>query len=740
MIYYAHTRGGDKTDWQTVRAHLENTAELARILGSDSGTAPFAATAALLHDIGKYSQAFQRRLEGSTERVDHATAGAKETVRLFDRTPAQRILAGMLAYCIAGHHGGLMDYGSPVDCDTDGTLQGRLKRKLPEFEAYATEIDPGQLVLPERLPIRPLPGALGFSLAFFTRMIYSTLVDADFVETETFVNGKKPRGEYEDIPALAQRFAEFLRPFHQAESPINRRRTETLKACLARTDEPPGLFTLTLPTGGGKTFTSMGFALQHALRHGLKRIIYVIPYTSIIEQNAAEFKRSLGTNTVLEHHSNFDWSPGRRDGDSNAPVSGLNESYAKLRLAAENWDIPIVVTTSMQFFESLFASKKSRLRKLHNLAKSVILFDEAQMLPRDYLIPCLYAVAELVRNYGSSAVFCTATQPCIEPFLPKGMTTKELIPDPQEQFDFYRRVKVKRAGRLSDEALLERLGTQQQALCIVNTRKHARALFSGLAVDGRFHLSTLMCAAHRSQVIAEIRSRLKQRLACRVVSTQLLEAGVDLDFPVGFRALAGLESIIQSAGRVNREGKLSSADLFVFEPDSEHARFLPAYIRQSAAVARMVLEKYPDPVCIAAIQDYFGQLYDLHDPGAFDSQKVMACFEKGGTEPAFDFQTAAERFKLIDNDTTSVIIPYDEEAKRLIARLSSAEFPLSIIRALQPYTVNIFEPEYQALVAESAIDLYCERFAVLNQPSLYHPETGLLLPDTRGGKAIILEY
>lgn len=431
MAYYAHSNELDKTQWQTVREHLVNTAELALELSHDTHLSEFAYIAALLHDIGKYSLAFQKRLEGAHIKVDHSTAGVQEVKRLYAQDQKQKLMSTILAYCIAGHHGGLPDYGSEIDLGTEGTLNARIKKDVEDYRSYTQEIDTSKLVLPDRLPISPTTKDGGFSLAFFTRMIYSVLVDADFLETETFMNqGKKPRGGYAGIDLLNERLGVYLSQFKNPGNPINQQRTSTLEACLAKSVEKPGLFTLTVPTGGGKTYTSLAFALQHAVTHSLKRVIYVIPYTSIIEQNAAEFKKCLGEENVLEHHSNFDWGV-QKNATIDIEISDneTNNAINKLRLAAENWDIPIIVTTNVQFFESLFANRSSRCRKLHHIAKSVIIFDEAQMLPQDYLKPSLYAVYELVKNYGASAIFCTATQPVVEYFLPPEAKLTELSPD-----------------------------------------------------------------------------------------------------------------------------------------------------------------------------------------------------------------------------------------------------------------------------------------------------------------------
>ena len=742
MTYYAHSNELDKSRWQSVKIHLINTAELALSLGEDSGLSEFAYFAALLHDIGKYSQAFQKKLDGAHIKVDHSTAGAKEVIKIFGQNPKQQVMGTILSYCIAGHHAGLPDFGSEIDCETDGTLQARLKKNLNDYKNYTQEIDVSKLVLPEHIPIKPITKGCGFSLAFFTRMVYSILVDADFLETETFFNnGKKPRGEYAEIEVLCKKLNQYLlERFANPSSPINKQRTETLNTCIAKATDKPGLFTLTVPTGGGKTFASLAFAMNHAVRHGLKRIIYVIPYTSIIEQNAAEFKKCLGGENVLEHHSNFDWNQRLQGTDTEFYDDKTNNAIDKLKLATENWDIPIVVTTNVQFFESLFANRSSRCRKLHNIAKSVIIFDEAQMLPLDYIKPCLYTVYELVKNYGATAIICTATQPPLQQFLPKEAVLTEIIPDPQMLLKLYKRVQVKNVGKLSDAELTQRINDLQQVLCIVNTRKHAKGLFEGVIDDGRFHLSTLMCPVHRKKTIATIKARLELKQSCRVISTQIMEAGIDMDFPVGYRAISGLDSIIQAGGRVNREGERPSGTLFVFEPDSVFVKRTPAFIKQGAEVAKNILGKNEDPVCMEAIKAYYNLIYDLQGKNAFDNKGILDCFESGiQPELVFDFKTAAEKFKLIENATVAVIIPYDNEAYSILQKVRTGRFPLSFSRELQIYSVNIYEQEYQSLASVGAIDLYGDTYAVLNDSNYYNAETGLNIPQSDGGEAIFFD-
>jgi len=746
--FYAHTKDGkDKSEWQKLIDHLNRTANFAADFGRDAGIAELAKIAGLTHDIGKYSKEFQARLDGSGRKVDHATAGAKELTQLFKGVP-QESLATLLAYCISGHHTGLLDYGDSADLPGDGTLQARLKTEVCDYSAYKAELDLSKLEFPKWLNIHPLRLRLipdkpfkdhqGFSIAFLTRMVYSALVDADFQETEEFVQGKKPRGEHESIKALRDKCNNHLRQFDNPETDINRKRTETLKACLAKATEQPGFFKLTVPTGGGKTLASMAFALNHAAAHGLKRIIYVIPFTTIIEQNAGVFKDILGEENILEHHSNFDWEQKKRE-TIEVAEDQTKSVYVKLKLAAENWDIPIVVTTNVQFFESLFANKSSRCRKLHNIAKSVIIFDEAQMFPKDYMLPAMGAVWELVRNYGASAVFCTATQPKLEKFLPEGTQINELAPDPSALFDFYKRVEVKHLGKVSDADLIARLNNHEQALCILNTRKHTSGLFQMLKGEGNYHLSTLMCPAHRKQKLAEIRKRLDSGKPCRVVSTSLMEAGIDVDFPLGYRALAGLDSINQASGRVNRNMKRALGEMFVFEPESEFIKKTPRYIAQGVEVTRGVLRDHSDaPISIPAIEAYFERLYALKEPRDFDYQDILGEFRlASNSQPIFNFAKVAENFHVIEDVTQTVIIPIDEEAMKLIEELKFTQFPSSTLRKLQPYTVSIYQGEFEALSNKGVIETIADAYAVLSDvENYYSPHTGLLVPASGGGDGL----
>lgn len=438
MIYFAHSKDGQhKSEWQTLKNHLEAVSDLSYSFAGKFGAWNFGKAVGLLHDIGKYSKEFQRRLEGERLTVDHSTAGTQEAEKIYGKA-----LGHVLAYTIAGHHSGLPNCGSVAD---DSSLLGRLaKLSLPEYSIYKNEVNSLPVQKDLAFPIHPTPGSYGFSVQFFIRFLYSCLVDADFLDTEAVLNQSNAvlRSIHTSIKELLSSLDTYLdkKCSEAADTQINKWRTKILAACRDKAMDKPGFFTLTVPTGGGKTLSSLAFALKHAVSHGMERVIYVIPFTSIIEQNAAVFKDILGYENVLEHHSNFQYT----DSDDEDGT----DIFKKLKLSTENWDAPVIVTTNVQFFESLFANHNSKCRKLHNIAKSVVILDEAQMIPTAFLKPCLSALTELVTNYGVSIVLCTATQPAIKELLPVGMNPIEIAPDPKHLCDVFRRVTVANVGEL----------------------------------------------------------------------------------------------------------------------------------------------------------------------------------------------------------------------------------------------------------------------------------------------------
>ena len=497
--YLAH-RAEDGRE-QSVLEHLRRTAAMSSKFAAAFGAGPQGELAGLAHDIGKYSEAFQRRLEGSADRVDHSTAGAVECVKLGQVTAA---------FAVAGHHGGLPDGGAQGDDKEKGSFHGRMRRavegKLEPCEAWREELS---LPSPPQPFIDPGDTAEGM---FFTRMLYSCLVDADYLDTEEFMSkGGVQRPVGEPIEKLEEKLLDYISGWFPPTTALNESRCAILRQCLEQGEScAPGLFTLTVPTGGGKTVASLAFALSHARAKGLKRVIYVVPYTSIIEQNAGVFRKILGEKNVLEHHSGVQYDP---EGES-TPQTVL------MSRATENWDVPLVVTTAVQFFESLFSNRPSQCRKLHNLAGSVVIFDEAQMLPIPYLRPCVYAISQLVAHYKVSAVLCTATQPALDglfrEFIP-GQAIKELCPPELRNREVFRRVSFRRAGTLSLQELAGEISAQEQALCIVNSRKTAHELYRLLPSEGSYHLSTLMYPAHRKAVLKEIRERLRwYKLPCGI--------------------------------------------------------------------------------------------------------------------------------------------------------------------------------------------------------------------------------
>jgi CRISPR-associated helicase Cas3/CRISPR-associated endonuclease Cas3-HD len=729
-MYYAHsTPNPDKSDWQLLSDHLTNVAKLSRNFADDFNAGDLAYVSGLLHDLGKYSPDFQSRLEGSGIRVDHSTAGAQEARKIFQNGLKP---AGIFsAYVIAGHHGGLPNFGSPVE----GLCERLHRENIPDYLAYQKEIAldfPGDL----NFQRRSKRNTLGLSYSFFTRMLYSCIVDADSLDTEAFTSPAKTsiRAQYDSFETLRENFENVMLEKNSGakDSLINRERKNIFTQCIEAGSLPPGFFTLTVPTGGGKTLSSMAFALEHLKTHNLKRIFYVIPYTSIIEQNAKVFRDIFGNRNVLEHHSNFDPETVKSpDGD---PIS------ESLRLATDNWDMPIVVTTNVQFFESLFSNKRSRCRKLHNLAKSVIILDEAQMLPTGYLLPCLAALSELVRNYGATIVICTATQPKLEKLFMEHLDPKISIheimqsPGPEALYDSLNRVDVTPLEHPVDDAeLSNRLIQHKQVLCIVNTRKHARILFDSIKEFGHcYHLSARMCPVHRRKMIKEIKELLIDGKDCRVISTQLIEAGVDIDFPVVYRAMTGIDSIAQAAGRCNREGKLpEKGKTYIFKSAEPHGK-ATSWQNLVAEVGEMALAGSDDPLSLSTVADYFRRLYHFKEDGGLDEKKILPALEERAGELAFPFEEIATLFRIIETGTKDVIIPFDENARSKVLELRSTDFPWKYIRELQGYTVSIYSNEFRELERMNMVETIADRFYVLRSCEGYSDETGLKLRQDAG--------
>lgn len=712
MTFYAHsTKDADKANWQLLEDHLANVARLASKFAESFRASEWGYVSGDQHDTGKATAQFVLRLEGNPVRVNHSIYGA----RLVQEQGGRFGL--LLSYVIAGHHGGLPDGGFQ-----EGQLHYRLK-----YERVPADVSPLQVAAcPNTLkpPFTKIPEHPGFALSFFTRMVFSCLTDADFLDTEAFCNPEKASArsgrQGSGIAALRDvlnaRIDELAR--NAPPSRVNDVRKMVLDDCRACASESPGFFSLTVPTGGGKTLSSMAFALDHAVRHDLRRIIYAIPFTSIIEQNAKIFSSMFGQDNVLEHHCNY------RSKDEPE-----EHGYDRWRgLAAENWDAPVVVTTNVQFFESLFSNKPSRCRKLHNIARSVIVLDEAQAIPTEFLEPCLCALKELVEHYGCSVILCTATQPAVDDESLREKVrlhhVREIITAPQQLYADLRRAEVNLVGRLTDVELAARLDGHKQVLCIVGTKLQAQTVFTLLHERaGAFHLSTNMYPEHRRRVLDTIRQRLADRLPCRVVSTSLIEAGVDVDFPVVYRAMAGLDSIAQAAGRCNREGRLEGpGQVVVYEPEKPPR--MP-WMQLCASRAMETLRTLPegDPLGLEAMRRYFGLLYDV---GELDKKSIIKRLNMGANKDlVFKFKEIASDFRLIDDEGTALIIPKEPEAEELVRQLRFVEYPRPVLRKLQQYSVTVRHRELERLRSAGAIEMIGDAYPVLRNLAAYSEDVGL---------------
>jgi len=755
----AHSQNKDG-NCHGLTAHLDKVAALAATHSSEWGDTIWAGLAGAWHDLGKARAGFQKHIsldpdahiEGrvpGTEKT-HSAAGAlhasTEFGRLLDARSADA-LARVLQYLIAGHHAGLANWQPK---DGHGGLAPRLANAAAQTEyqeALRGLAEAGETLraAPDATTLaaaaRALLGQrepLARSLAL--RMLFSALVDADFLDTEAHFNADKAarRASFPPIARYAEQLQAHLADLAgrvqasgQTDTAVMRARAEVQQACIAQAAQPPGVFTLTVPTGGGKTLSSLAFALEHARQHGLRRVVYAIPYTSIIEQTASVFAGIFGAEQVIEHHSQAD----------SAPSSDTTAS----RLACENWDARLIVTTNVQLFESLFASSTSRCRKLHRLAGSVIVLDEAQMLPPEFLQPILDTLNVLLARYRISLVLCTATQPVLtsrSAFDPRqalrGLPDPRPIVEPGPLFSTLRRTEIHWPPDLHTiadlPALAECLLQEPCALAILNTRADAMELAKLLPRDSMRHLSAAMCGAHRAQVITEIRDLLKAGVPLHVVSTQLIEAGVDVDFPVVWRALAGLDSIAQAAGRCNREGRRAQGDVHVI------VRPIPKPLAQLRMAADTTIslhaEGLTDALAPVAFERYFRAFYARQN---LDKHQIVDLLSERSGSMEFNFRSAADKFRLIDDEgQSSLLIPLHrlmdghEQLAPLIAKLEAGEADRWLLRSVQRYVLNIRERQLNELLRHgtgSIKPLACGLY-LLEDDTRYDHRFGLLPRDS----------
>jgi CRISPR-associated endonuclease/helicase Cas3 len=683
MPHYAHSlKDKPQSEWHLLNEHLESTAERAERFAS-----PFAKDwgrlAGLLHDAGKYQKAFQNYLAATGDhtgpKVDHSTVGA---------LIAKDKRAAPLAFVIAGHHAGLAD---KLD------LLARLENKA---ELLQEARDSGMPESLESFDPPKDPPLRGTALALWTRFLFSALVDADYLDTESFMKNTERDIPAADLQALATQLGSWLdeKIAGSDPTPVNLLRARVLEDCRAAASLPRGMFTLTVPTGGGKTLSSLSFALLHAVKHNMRRVIFVVPFTSIIDQTAQTYRDILGPDSIIEHHSNLD-----RD----------KETVAN-QTACENWDAGIIVTTSVQFFESLYANRTSRCRKLHRIADSVVVFDEVQTFEPTLLEPIKEVLRNLVQPFGVSAVFCTATQPTLN------LGTTEIIKDPAREFEVVRnrcRIRMPDSEEpVTWDQIADELRNDHQALAIVDRRADAEQL-AKLVGDTCIHLSARMCPAHRLETITRIKTTLKDRNEpCLVVSTQLIEAGVDLDFPVVYRAFAGAGSMAQAAGRCNREGtRPQDGELRIFFPVKPPPRgILRIGAERAAALWKEGKLDLTEP---ATFKEYYRRLYNSleRDPGVLAAERDL-CFKE-----------SAELFKMIEDVGVQIIAPYGDAEDKL-RQLDFTGINRKAMRRLQPFLVTLYRQEIDLLRKAGAIMPIaegCEVWRVLPQfKRIYDPSFG----------------
>jgi len=747
--YIAHIKKEDKSDqWANAHElseHLHSTAKFAKEFAKFTSS-DWAELAGRWHDLGKYRKRFQDyiRIQSGYEaenahiengkRAPHSTAGAIHAAQLFP--PG---LGHILSYLIAGHHAGLPDWDGGK-----GSLKYRLIDGMDEYQQALAENIPVDILQGE-CPALPEVARSVETISLWMRMLFSCLVDADFLDTELYMQPEKSvqRNTAISIEILQTRFSDKIKKLQKNSLPssLNNIRNTILSECHKAAEWKQGLFSLTVPTGGGKTLSSLAFALKHARIQNkksirIKRIIYAIPFTSIIEQNADVFREFIGDDAVLEHHSSLDVEP--------------NKENSQSRLAAENWDAPLIVTTNVQLFESLFASRTSRCRKLHNIVNSIIILDEAQQIPRDFHAPITQIMQQLSNHFGVTWVLCTATQPVLNEskntfgqVLLKGLKdVREIVSNPVELSQQLKRVEVTLPSvdepKLSWKDLAVKLKSENCVLAIVNTRKQARELFELLPDDkNNLHLSANMCAQHRTQIIEQIKTRLKQRRygdqrPLRVISTQLIEAGVDVDFPVVYRSMAGLDSIAQSAGRCNREGKLKMGKVIVFNAEQMSP---PGFLKQGEEITRelIISGQLDEPLSPESFEKYFSLMNTRGDRDKHDILGLLRASQSNDAPLAIQFREAAKRFRLIDNNGVSIIVPFkpeDSEPSPIEAWISQLESNPSqkwVYKKLQRYTVSITENMAKQFQANGCLDVRAGLFVLLE--SFYHSLWGVDAPD-----------
>lgn len=727
MEYYAHTR--EDGERQTVKAHLEGVSKLAEGFSVDF-LKPLAKKAAFDHDLGKYALKYQWRLDDDNIKFSHAACGALEYKKFADKNDCfASLFAPLMEYCIAGHHTGLMDGGTDADNSDSPTLSGTLKRGNEytgdsDYSAYATEIEFATLTQEEITPpynelcSAKDPTELIERYAFFTKFVFSCLTDADFLDTEIFCNKNVERGMSGDFEKALDKLNRELSDM-PSDNPLRQARSRIQQQAFDNSVNKSHISILDMPTGSGKTLCSLKLALES----GKKRIIYVIPYTSIIEQTANKFEKMFGdVLPVLQHHSNYSY-----DGNTEEE----KKTVEKLKRTCENWDAPLIITTSVQFFQSIYHYKGSALRKFHNLRDSVIVFDEIHLIPTELLRPCLKAVGYITKYLNSEALFLSATMPdyskLFDKFLPD-VNYNKLVTD-RTNFKYFKKCEYKDMGKTTLETIAENASRCKNALIVVNTKKTAAELYN-LVQGEKYHLSANMTPAHRSRVIEVVRNKLENGEPITVVSTSLVEAGVDLDFNTVFRQLSGLDSILQAGGRCNREGKDAKGYVYVFDIDETYRKGSDLAMRINKT--KGLLEKYQDITSYDCIKEYYDGIFDFNQSriaensiakyneqsNSFDRQGLMSPY-------SIPFRSYAMQFEYISADTISIVIddPNDQTCHELVETLRNGD--MSVRRALQKYSVSVYMNVFKDLYSQGVLNDHGTGIFILENQSYYNNETGL---------------
>ena len=706
MEYIGHT--SDDGRKQLLLDHLNGTSKLCRE-NANEFWADIAEFVGKIHDIGKYTSGFQKRINGAENiRVEHAICGAKEVAKAPPKS-----YVPMIEYCVAGHHSGLPDGGTKVDGEEDSTLHGRMKRKTGDYSAYENEV---KLEYPKD-NLRELfdvsnQREIIERYSFFTRYLFSCLTDADFIDTERFVTPNTDRGMDGDFQKAYEKVCEKLNSF-KIETKLQESRSIIQEQVYKSVESNANVYTLNMPTGSGKTLCSIRAALKTAIENKKKRIIYVSPYVSIIEQTAKVFEDIFGdVLPVLQHHSNYDF-----DDDKNEDENEITSE--KLKRSCENWDAKLIVTTNIQFFESLYHYKGRRLRKLHNLADSVIIFDEIHMLPIDYIQPCLRAIGYVTKYLNSTAILMSATMPNYDKFMERymsGVKIENAVKD-TSLFNVFDKCRYEYIGKCELASLAEKAQEYDNALIIVNKRKTARELYD-ICSGNKYHLSTYMTPLHRSEIIAKIKEDIKNGINTTVISTSLIEAGVDLDFKAVFREIAGIDNVLQSGGRCNREGKMDMGDVFVFETDGGKGE-----IQLKSNITRNLFEEFDNISTDKCIEEYYSRLFAFND-GNIDKSTITSLMGENLKFDEIPFRTYAENFKFIKNQVIGIVIPRDEN-KDLIEQLRYGK--LSVKRKLQQYSASVHICELEEMIKEGIIELLDCGVCILANTDYYKSDVGLTL-------------